>query len=126
MTEKDENNLFVNIVKGSFLLLAALVLISGFVMPYRVTLGIMAGGIIAVGNFLWLRSVLVRIFTLLPNNAVSFNFSRYILRLTVSAFLLYLLITSGKFAIVGLLIGLSTIVVIIVANTLYFAIRKGG
>ena len=126
MTENDENNLFVNIVKGSSLLVVVLALGSCFMMSYRLTLGIMAGGIIAVVNFIWLRSVLDRIFTLPSQKAVSFTFSRHILKLVVNAVVLYLLITSGEFAIAGILTGLSAIVITIIATTLYFAVRKGG
>jgi hypothetical protein len=126
MTENDENSLFVNIVKGSSLLVAALALGSCFMMAYRLTLGIVAGGIIAIVNFIWLRSVLERIFTLPPQKAASFTFSRHILKLAVNAIVLYLLIISGEFAISGILIGLSTIVITISAITIYFAVRKGG
>jgi len=126
MAAINEDNLFAVIIKGSLGLLAVLT-IGGFVIFSGTTaLGILAGGIIAILNFLWMRNALQRILGLLPDNPQRYALMRYIGRMTVTGCALYFVLTSGWFSLAGVLTGLSIIVVNILALSLYRALRTGG
>jgi hypothetical protein len=126
MAAINEDNLFAVIIKGSLGLVtvmagSALVLFSG-----KAALGVLAGGSIAVANFLWMRNALQRILGLLPVQAQRYAMVRYIGRLTVTGCALYFVLTSAWFSLGGVLAGLSVIVVNILALSLYRALRTGG
>lgn len=122
----NEDNLFAVIIKGSLGLLAFLTL-AGFVLfSVKFGLGAFAGGCIAIGNFLWIRNVLQRILGQLPPKASQYAILRFIARLSITALLLYFIITSGWFSLSGLFIGLSVIVINVIALSLYSALRAGG
>ena len=122
----NEDNLFAVIIKGSLGLMAFLALVGWALFSLRVGLGALAGGCIAIVNFFWIRNVLQRILGQLPANATSYAQLRFIARLSVTALLLYFIITSGWFSLGGLFVGLSVIVINIIALSLYSAIRAGG
>ena len=126
MTAINEDNLLAIIIKGSLALLAILTIVGFAFFSTRIGLGILAGGLIAVINFLWMRNVLQRILGLLPAKPGTYAQIRFIARLTVTGFVLYALITSGWFSLAGLLVGLSVIVANIIALSLYCALRTGG
>ncbi|HIJ80906.1 MAG TPA: ATP synthase subunit I [Desulfuromonadales bacterium] len=126
MAAINEDNLFGAIVKGSLGLLAVLTLAGWVFLSARTGLGILAGGLIAVVNFFWLRNVLQRILGLSPNKPVLYAQMRFVARLTVSGVIIYLAITSGWFSLAGLLAGLSVVVITIIALSLYGALCAGG
>jgi hypothetical protein len=126
MAAINEDNLFAVIITGSLGLLAvltggALALFSG-----RAALGVLAGGMIAVANFLWMRNALQRILGQPPANAQRYALIRYIGRMTLTGCALYFVLTSAWFSLAGVLTGLSIIVVNILALSLYRALRTGG
>ncbi|MBI2354178.1 MAG: ATP synthase subunit I [Deltaproteobacteria bacterium] len=126
MTRITEDNLFAVIIKGSLALLAVLA-IGGFaIFSVETGLGVLAGGIIAIVNFIWLRNVLQRILGLLTAKPTQYALMRFVARLTVTALVLYVVITSGWFSLAGLLVGLSVIVANIIALSIYGALRTGG
>lgn len=122
----NEDNLFAVIIKGSLGLLACLTLGGWALFSREVGLGALAGGCIAIANFFWIRNVLQRILGQLPAKATMYAQLRYIARLTITGLLLYFVITSGWFSLSGLFIGLSVIVINIIALSLYSALRAGG
>ncbi len=122
----NEDNLFAVIIKGSLGLLAFLTFAGWALVSLQVGLGALAGGCIAIANFFWIRNVLQRILGQLPAQATVYAQLRYVARLTITGLLLYFIITSGWFSLVGLFIGLSVIVINIVALSLYSALRAGG
>lgn len=126
MTAIFEDNLFAVIIKGSLGLLAVLTLAGCAFFSLKTGLGILAGGVIAIINFLWLRNVIQRIIGLLPGKPVLYAQIRFLLRLVLTGFALYAVITSGWFSVAGLLVGLSIIVTNIVALSIYGALRAGG
>ena len=126
MTAINEDNLFSVIIKGSVLLLLALTVIGLGFFSIKTGLGIMAGGIIAILNFFWLRNALQHILGLLPARPFAYAQIRYIARISITGFALYLVITSGWFSLGGILAGLSIIVINIIALSLYSAMRAGG
>ena len=126
MTAINEDNLFGVIIKGSIGLLAILTLGALILFSGTAALGVLAGGAIAIVNFLWMRNVLQRILGLLPANPQRYALMRYIGRMTVTGLALYYVLTSGWFSLAGVLTGLSIIVVIILVLSLYCALRTGG
>ncbi|KAA0891604.1 ATP synthase subunit I [Oryzomonas rubra] len=125
-TAINEDNLFAVIIKGSLALLAVLS-IGGFALfSAKAGMGILAGGIIAICNFAWLRNVLQRILGLMPVKPNLYAQIRFVGRMAVTGLVLYVIITSGWFSLAGLLVGLSVIVANIIALSLYSALRTGG
>ena len=126
MTAINEDNLLSIIIKGSLALLAILTFVGFVFFSKKIGLGVLAGGLIAVVNFIWMRNVLQRILGLLPAKPSRYALIRFIARITVTGFILYFLIISGGFSLAGLLVGLSVIVANIIALSLYCALRTGG
>jgi hypothetical protein len=122
----NEDNLFAVIIKGSFGLMTFLTLAGWALFSQKVGLGALAGGCIAIANFFWIRNVLQRILGQLPANATTYAQLRFIARLSITAMLLYFIVTSGWFSLAGLFVGLSVIVINIIALSLYSALRAGG
>jgi len=89
-------------------------------------LGALAGGCIAIANFFWIRNVLQRILGQLPARPAAYAQIRFIGRLSITGLILYFIITSGLFSLAGLFVGLSVIVINIIALSLYSALRAGG
>lgn len=122
----NEDNLFGVIIKGSLVLLFFLALAGWVFFSQRFALGALAGGCIAIANFFWIRNVLQRILGHLPARAAMYAQVRFIGRLSITGLLLYFIITSGLFSLAGLFVGLSVIVINIIALSLYSAMRAGG
>ena len=122
----NEDNLFAVIVKGSLGLLVFLTLAGSALFSIKVGLGVLAGGLLAIANFFWIRNVLQRILGLLPAKANMYAQLRFIARLSLTGVLLYFIIVSGWFSLAGLFIGLSIIVINIIALSIYSALRAGG
>lgn len=125
-TRITEDNLFGVIITGSLGLLALLTLAGFALFTAQTGLGILAGGIIAIVNFVWMRNVLQRILGQLPPKPNLYAQMRFVARIAVTGLVLYWIITSGWFSLIGLLVGLSVIVANIIALSLYCALRTGG
>ena len=126
MTAINEDNLFSVIIKGSLGLLTVLTFAGCVFFSQKTGMGILAGGIIAIVNFLWMRNVLQRILCLLPAKPNLYAQIRFLARISITGFCLYLMIVSGWFSLSGLLVGLSVIVANITALSIYGALRAGG
>ncbi len=126
MTAINEDNLFRVIIRGSLVLLALLTIVGIVFFSTKTALGILAGGSIAIINFYWLRNVLQRILGLLPSRPFLYSQIRFVARISITGFVLFFIITSGWFSLIGILVGLSVIVFNIIAISLYSAIRAGG
>jgi hypothetical protein len=125
-TAINEDNLFAVIIKRSLALMAVLSAAGFILFSVKAGLGVLAGGVIAVVNFAWLRNVLQRILGLLPAKPNLYAQLRFVARIAVTGLVLYVIITSGWFSLAGLLVGLSVIVANIIALSLYSALRTGG
>ena len=128
MTPETENdhNLFRTLVGAGALLLAVLIAGGWAFGSRRVAAGIACGGLLALGNTLWLKRSIEQAMGLEPRQAGRFAVVRYVLRLAVLAGLLYLLIVRIGIDIIGLIIGLSVLVFVIIGFSLYRASRTGG
>jgi hypothetical protein len=91
----------------------------------RFAVSVLAGGFLAIANFYWLRSILVRAFRLQPEEAPRFALLRYIVRLALLAIAVFFLIVYCKADLFGLLLGLSVLVFNIIAMSIYMISAKG-
>ena len=122
----NEDNLFAVIIKGSLGLLVFLTVAGWILFSRQVGLGALVGGCIAIANFFWIHNVMQRILGQPSGRATLYAQIRFIARLTITGLLLYFIITSGWFSLIGVFVGLSVIVINIIALSLYSALRAGG
>jgi hypothetical protein len=122
----NEDNLLTTLVTGSILLSTVLALAGFSLYGSKTGYGIAAGSGIAILNFVWQRSIIQRVLGLHISRPAAYTTVRYLLRLIVTAILLYFILTSGLFSVAGLLVGLSVIVIMIAFCTVYFTIHHKG
>ena len=125
-TRINEDNIFPRLVAGSLIMSAVLGAVTALVFTPRFGASLLAGGLLATANFLWLRRGLEASLQLHPGIASRFAVMRFLLRLAIMAVLLYLLIVVLGADIFGLLLGLSVLVINIVILSIYLSTRKGG
>jgi len=121
-TEKDPLQKRLEIT--NWILLAVLVAGSLFLRSPRFSLGILLGGLISIVNFHWLYRNLLSVFTKHLNRARAALMLRYYLRLVITAIALYWIISRNLVDVIGLVIGLSVVVLNIVFTTLLVLSRK--
>jgi len=121
----NENNIFTVLTAGSLALLALLAVVGFLFGSVRFALSVLAGGVLAIANFYWLRSILVRAFRLTPEQAPRFALFRYVVRLAVLAAVVFVLIVTCRADVFGLLLGLSVLVLNIMALSFYMMSAKG-
>ena len=120
-----EGNIVIVLVLGSLALLVLLAAAGFFLVSSRFAGSVIAGGLLAIVNFYWLKTVLVRSFCLDSHRAPRFALFRYFARLTVLAVVVLFLVIYCKADIFGLLLGLSVLVLNIIALSLYMISAKG-
>ena len=105
-------------------IILALLLIGS--LPFRnpaMSLGVLAGGLIAIGGFFWLRRSLIRLLDQPAGGArVRYQFG-YIVRLAVLALVTVVMVAIVKIHIIGLIIGLSVVIINLFWLTLQRAFR---
>jgi uncharacterized membrane protein (DUF485 family) len=121
-TEKDP--LQKRLELTNWIILGILTVISFFFMPRKFTLGMLLGGFISVVNFHWLVRDLRKAFRSLSEKSNSAVMFKYYIRFAVTAIALYFIITGDIVDIIGLLIGLSTVVIAIVITTIALSSKK--
>ncbi len=120
----NEEQLPAQIIRVSLVMLCCASLISFFLISTPVGFGVLTGGSIAIINFIWQRRTLSRILGQQDGATPGSAVFRFLLRLSLSGFVLYLILVSGKVSVFGLLAGLSIIVAVIVLFALYAAFQK--
>jgi len=88
------------------------------------TLGILLGGLISITNFFWLKRDLRAVFSNLTGRAKSAIMFRYYIRFFVSAVIIFIIISRTIVDVMGLLIGLSIVVINIVLTLLMGLSKK--
>jgi hypothetical protein len=121
-TEKDPLQKRLEIT--NWILLAVLVAGSLLLRSNRFSLGILIGGLISIVNFYWLYRNLLSVFTKHLDRARAALMFRYYLRLAVTAIVLYWVISRDLADVIGLVIGLSVVVLNIVLTTVLVLSRK--
>jgi hypothetical protein len=121
----NEDNIVTVLVTGSLALLALLAVAGVLLGSVRFGLSVVAGGALALANFYWLKTVLVRSLRLQADSAPRFALLRYVVRLTALAGAVYLLLVYCRADVFGLLLGLSVLVFSIIALSFYMISAKG-
>lgn len=121
----NETKLPAVILQLSLLLLVVTSIIGCIAWSVPVGFSILAGGSIALLNFIWQRRTLRQVLSFQITASAAAVTVRYLLRLGLTAIALYFILTSGYFSVLGLLAGLSVIVAAIILITLYSAFHKG-
>ena len=108
----------------NWIVLGVLTLISFALVSVDFAMGVLCGGLISIANFYWLYRSVKKAFLQFPEKTKSFIMIRYYLRFVLSGIILYLLITRTTFSVIGLLIGLSVVVINIVFTTVVEVSKK--
>lgn len=112
---------FISIVIWAILCIATF-----FALGRHFAFGVLLGGIICLINFQWLYRHAKAAVSLTNSKSKAFMAKRYFLRLAVMAVVLYALIVYVKVDIIGLLVGLSVIIMGIVSYACFTYIFTGG
>lgn len=120
-----ESNILSIVYRTSWLILAAMTIGSLIFASGEFAISVALGGLIALGNNFWLRSILERMLIQQPSNPKTYAIVRYILRLTITAIIFLLLMKVG-INIFGLLTGLSILVISITAVSVYLSLSDKG
>ena len=121
-TEKDPLQRRLEIT--NWILLAVLAAGSLLLRSGSFSLGILIGGLISIVNFHWLYRNLLSVFAKHLNRARAALMLRYYLRLAVTAVVLYWVISRNLVDVIGLIIGLSVVVLNVVLTTILVLSRK--
>ena len=105
-------------------ILGLMLLVSLLAMPWPFTLGILLGGVISIVNLHWLGRDLSVIFSNLSGRAKSAMMIRYYIRIAVTAVILYFVITGLPVDVIGLLLGLSLVVINIAVTAVLESQKK--
>lgn len=108
----------------NWILLGLFVAISLIFCSGDFTLGVLLGGLISVVSFFWRQRDLRAAFRNLTGRAQTAVMLRYYIRFIVSAVLIYLIITQTSADVIGLLIGLSIVIINIGVNVVMSVMNK--
>lgn len=111
-TEKDP--LQKKLELTNWIILGILLVPSFMFASHQFTLGVLLGGLISIVNFHWLDRDLRKIFASLSDSSKSRMMFKYYIRFGITAVVLYFIITGGLVDIIGLLVGLSLVVINVV------------
>jgi len=109
---------------ANWVILGVLLVLSFILMPYRFAFGMLLGGFISIVNFYWLGRDLKKAFSGLSERSNASIMFKYYIRFAVTAVALYFIISGDLVDIIGLLIGLSTVVIAIVFTAIATAYSK--
>ena len=99
---------------GNWLVLAAAVIFSSLFLPYEYVLGVLAGGLVSIANFYWLARDLKVAFERFAHRARPFIVMKFYARLLLTGVVLYFVIARLHVSVIGLVIGLSLVMLNIV------------
>jgi hypothetical protein len=108
----------------NWIILGVFVLTSLLFWTLPFTLGILLGGLISITNFFWMKRDLRAVFSNLTGRAKSAIMFRYYIRFFVSAVIIFFIISRTIVDVMGLLIGLSIVVINIVLTLLMGLSKK--
>jgi hypothetical protein len=121
-----DNNIFTALTLGSWILLLLLT-VGGLILGSpRFAAGILVGGLLAIANFYWLYSIMKRVVLLPAEKAGRFALIRYLLRLGIIAVIIWILIVYLGIDLIGLLVGLSVLVINVIALLFHRLTINGG
>ncbi|MFA5195281.1 MAG: ATP synthase subunit I [Bacteroidales bacterium] len=108
----------------NWIVLAVLFIPALIFTPFKFALGILLGGFISIINFYWMERGLRGLFTDTSKNVKGPVMVKYYIRLALTAVILYFLIANDTVNVVGLLIGLSVVVINIIVTLITTMAKK--
>jgi len=109
---------------ANWVVLAVFVIAGALIFSLKFTLGVLLGGLISIVNYHWLCRDVKKVFAHLTDRAKSRIMFKYYIRFGITAVALYFIVSSGIVEVVGLLIGLSTVIVNIVITAVMALSKK--
>ena len=105
---------------SNWIILGIILVPALFFAPIKFSLGILLGGFISILNFYWMEKGLQGLFLKTGGNVKGPVLIKYYIRLAMTAVVLYFLIAYETVNVIGLLIGLSVVVI----NIIIYAISN--
>ena len=112
------------IESANWIMLAILFIPALIFAPFKFSLGVLLGGFISILNFYWMERGLRGIFANTAGNVKGPVIGKYYIRLVLTAIVLYFLIANGTVNVIGLLIGLSVVVINIIITLITTMAKK--
>ena len=109
---------------ANWIALAVIFIISWIFTPFDFYLGVLLGGFISILNFHWMERGLRGIFSNTAGNVKGGVMVKYYIRLILTAIVLYFLIANATVNVIGLLIGLSVVVINIIVTLITTMAKK--
>lgn len=109
---------------ANWIALAIIFIISWIFTPFDFYLGVLLGGFISILNFHWMERGLRGIFSNTAGNVKGGVMIKYYIRLALTAIVLYFLISNATVNVIGLLIGLSVVVINIIVTLITTMAKK--
>jgi hypothetical protein len=109
---------------ANWIALAVIFIISWIFTPFDFYLGVILGGFISILNFHWMERGLRGIFSNTAGNVKGGVMVKYYIRLVLTAIVLYFLIANATVNVIGLLIGLSVVVINIIVTLITTMAKK--
>ena len=114
----------IKIEIANWIVLAVIFITSWIFTPFDFYLGVLLGGFISILNFYWMERGLRGIFTNTAAKVKGGVMIKYYIRLILTAIVLYFLIANATVNIIGLLIGLSVVVINIIVTLITTMAKK--
>jgi len=96
--------------------LGVLLILSHVFMSLNFTLGVLLGGLISIANYYWLYLSLRKAFQQLSDSTKTAVMVKYYIRFALTGVVLYFVITQTSADVIGLLVGLSVVVINIIVS----------
>ena len=109
---------------ANWIMLAILFIPALIFAPFKFALGVLLGGFISILNYYWMERGLRSIFVNTAGNVKGSVMGNYYIRLVLTAIVLYFLIANDTVNVVGLLIGLSVVVINIIITLITTMSKK--
>lgn len=109
---------------ANWIILAVFVIISLIIAPIKFSLGVLLGGFISILNFHGMEHGLRNLFKNPSGNVKRPTMIKYYIRLALTAVVLYFLIVGDTVDIIGLIIGLSVVVLSVTLTTITTLAKK--
>jgi len=108
---------------ANWLVLAVCLCLGYVFLSTAFAFGILVGGLVSIGNFYWLLRDLAGLLQQISDNTQSNRPKRFVLlrfygRLAITAVVLFLVITKLPVSVLGLLVGLSVVIISIVLTVI--------
>jgi len=111
---------------ANWIFLAVIFILSLIFTPLKFALGVLLGGFISIINFYWLGRSLQSAFKNLDNKSSIKGpvMVKYYIRLAITGVVLFLLLTGNVVDVIGLIVGLSVVVINIIITLIAAALSK--